>query len=445
MRLQDVDPKDLRLATNKDLGLMFNHSGSDNSAVSQVDLPVSQILQMHFDDQSGTATCSWSLDGRISPALFRQFIRSAAYARVSDVTLQSNAQPRIEICGKLYRLEGRAWSATEIESILEETYGAASGAAEIRGQKTLDYSYETPCLDGPKQRFRVNATGIHGSSGFDIEITLRRLPDDPPQPSEVGLESGDIRLMTPDSGLVIFAGATGSGKSTTMAALTVYHLQNSAHPVKIVDIQAPIEFTYMTTCREGCSSSMIGQSEIERHLPDFAAGVRSALRRKPHIIMVGEARDRETISASLEAALTGHLVYTTTHAGSVDECIRRLLAVFTVSERRHRAIDLATSLRFIMVQKLLPLRSGKGQTALREWMSFDSDVRETLLLIPSRKWPLRIRDCMQGRISQFGLHCDSRSFQQSARQLLTAGLITQEAAEQYAAPWHDQARDEPKW
>ena len=392
------------------------------------DLPQqAEIGPLRLDRFRHTACCGLAAGKRITPARFRHFLLSAAAAKASDVTLQTDAQPRIEIEGNLFKLEGRPWSGTEIEELMEESYGAASGSAEIRGQKALDYSYEIPAGPGRRQRFRVNATGIYVQGGFGMELTFRVLPDDPPHVSEVGLTDAEIELMTPGRGLVIVAGATGSGKSTTLAALARHHLEDSGRRVKIVDIQAPIEFTYSRVIgKEAGSSSLIGQSEIGRHLPDFAAGVRSALRRKPHIIMVGESRDRETIAASLEAALTGHLVYTTAHAGSVHDCVRRLLASFPASEREHRAGDLGACLQFVTVQRLLPRSSGTGRTAMREWMSFSQGAGSAMLSLPSRKWPRFILNCMAGKGSGRRFQGDTRTFEQSASVLAADGLISAE-------------------
>ena len=172
-----------------------------------------------------------------------------------------------------------------------------------------------------------------------------------------------------------------------MAAITRYHLESSIRPVKIVDIPAPIEYTFrdVTSQLKG-SPSIIGQSEVNRHIRSFADGVHSALRRKPNIINVGEARDLETISASVEASLTGHLVYTTTHAGSVSSSVRRLLAAFPGAEKEARAYDLISSLRFLMVQHLVPRIDRPGRVPVREYLRFTDRVREKLLTHPISDW-----------------------------------------------------------
>lgn len=379
---------------------------------------------------------------RLSLDEFREFLISCVLSGASDVTVQTDQQPRAEIHGILYRATERPWSPSEVDMVLTEVYGAANARTEINGRRVLDFSYEVNMPDGTKQRFRVNATGTLSLDGPGVEITLRTLPSLTPSVEDVGVTTERIRVpavardgnsigkpvieversrslleesgrrtssveevglvsmleaLTPRDGLVIYAGATGHGKSTTMAAVTRHHLENKDRRVKIVDIQAPIEFTFrdVTSRLEG-SASIIGQSEVGRHIESFAEGVRSALRRKPHIINVGEARDFETIQASLEASLTGHLVYTTTHAGSVVEAMRRLLSVFPAEERDARSFDLASSLRFLMVQHLVPRADKVGRLPVREFLHFTPDVQRTLYSRPTSDWAMLVLEIMRG-------------------------------------------------
>ena len=228
---------------------------------------------------------------------------------------------------------------------------------------------------------------------------------------------------------MIIAGATGSGKSTTMAAITRSHLENLDRPVKIVEVQAPIEYTFrdVTNALSG-SSSVIGQSEVGRHIRAFSDGVHAALRRKPHIINVGEARDFETIQASIEASLTGHLVYTTTHAGSVADAVRRLLSVFPASERESRAYDLISALRFLMVQHLLPRIDRPGRVPIREYVRFTPRLRERLLDRPINDWPLMITDEVYGRVPETGRDDMRRSLLEAVTPLFRSGTISMEDA-----------------
>lgn len=334
---------------------------------------------------------------RITIPDFRNILMSAVMSGASDVTIQSDQQPRAEIHGRLYRMTRRPWSPSEVDQVLMEVYGGANARVEINGLEVLDFSYELTLADGSRQRFRVNATGIFGRDGKGVELTLRSLPSVTPKIEGVGLSDEEVAAMSPREGIVIIAGATGSGKSTTMAAITRNHLEASRHPVKIVDIQAPIEYTFrdVTGALVG-SPSLIGQSEVGKHIHSFADGVRAALRRKPHIINVGEARDFETIRASLEASLTGHLVYTTAHAGSVADALRRLLSVFPAAERDARAYDLISALRFLMVQHLVPRIDAPGRVPIREYVRMSARLRERFLSEPVSSWPSIVISEMKG-------------------------------------------------
>ena len=325
---------------------------------------------------------------RITNDDFREFLMSCVMSGASDVTIQSDQQPRAEIHGLQYRATRKPWSPAEVDQVLAEVYGGANARTEINGCRVLDFSYELNLADGSRRRFRVNATGIHGREGRGVEITLRVLPSKTPDAETAGLDGDILEALKPRNGIVVVAGGTGSGKSTTLAAVMRSHLEDRRRPVKIVDIQAPIEYTFrdITGDLDG-SSSVIGQSEVGKHLGGFADGVRSALRRKPNIISVGEARDRETISASLEASLTGHLVYTTTHANDVSDTVRRLLSVFPAAEREARAFDLISAMRFCMVQHLLPRVDEPGRVPAREFVKFTPRLKGKLVTLPVNDWP----------------------------------------------------------
>lgn len=174
--------------------------------------------------------------------------------------------------------------------------------------------------------------------------------------------------------------------------------------------EAPIEYVY-----DSISSprSLVSQTEIPRHLPDFAHGVRNALRRKPEIILVGESRDRETINASIEAAQTGHAVYTTTHTLGVANTVQRMLSTYDIEEREERAVALMETLRLVVTQALVP-RVGGGRCGVREWMKFPDDVREKLMDMHFTKW--------QGEIHRM-LNAYGQSMEKSAEIAFEKGHI----------------------
>jgi defect-in-organelle-trafficking protein DotB len=184
-----------------------------------------------------------------------------------------------------------------------------------------------------------------------------------------------LNAIAPEQGVVYVTGATGSGKSTLLASIIRSIAEDAESNRKVLTYEAPIEFVFDNVEK---ISSVVSQSEIPRHLPSFAAGVRNALRRKPRLILVGEARDPETIAAVMEAAMTGHPVYTTLHSNSVSETIRRLVITFPPEERQGRTIDIIETVRLVISQRLVPTVDGK-RVALREYLVFDEKIRDILL------------------------------------------------------------------
>jgi defect in organelle trafficking protein DotB len=298
----------------------------------------------------------------------------------SDITLQSDESVFAEIYGRLYRVTRRKTSNTEVGEMLNMIYGP-NGTTQILGGSDVDTHYEVRPSRTERFRYRVNGTGCMVQGHDAIQITLRTIPSMPPHLEGMALPPEIMEAIAPYQGVVYVTGATGSGKSTLLASI-IRHLAESAESHrKILTYEAPIEFVY-----DGLEmpSSVVSQSEIPRHLPSFAAGVRNALRRKPRLILVGEARDQETMSAVLEAALTGHPVYTTLHSNGVAETMRRLVTTFPADERHGRTIDILETIRLAIWQKLVPTVDGK-RVALREYLVFDDAVRDALLEVDVEK------------------------------------------------------------
>ncbi len=366
---------------------------------------------------------------RITDETFREMLMSCVLSGASDITIQGEQRVRAEIDGELLFVTKRAVSPSEADGILLAIYGTSSGRTQINGMKVLDPSYEISLADGGRQRFRVNVTGIMGRSGQEIEITIRALKKDTPSIEYVGLNEREVEAMTPRDGIAIVGGVTGSGKTTTLAAIMRHHLTNPHRTEKIVDIQEPIEFTYRdVTDGNGASPSIIGQSEVGTHVVSFAAGVHSALRRKPTIISVGEARDLETISASMEAANTGHLVYTTTHASSVAGSLRRLIGTFPGAERESRSYDLILSMRFVMIQSLVPRADRPGRVPVREYLKFTDRIRDSLLDAPLMSWPAMIQREVDGLVAATDEHDLRQSLRDVCLDYHARGMISRHDA-----------------
>ena len=270
--------------------------------------------------------------------------------------------------------------------ILARIYGAEA-QAKLAGGTDLDVSYEIRPDRFNRVRFRVNISAILSRGRDAAQVTMRSLPDEPPTMDQLGIEQEIVDAWAPRQGLVLICGPTGSGKSTLLSAGNRMLIERKGGCGKMLTYESPIEFTYDTLKNK---RSLVAQSEIPRHLPDFAAGVRNALRRKPNIILVGEARDRETVSAAIEAGQTGHAVYSTVHTTGVAATIRRMVSTFEPEERSERAFALMETMRLIVTQALVP-KVGGGRCGIREYMRFDDDTREFLLDMPPEKWTNEIQ------------------------------------------------------
>ena len=327
----------------------------------------------------------------------------------SDITIQSERPVYNELGGELYPGTVRNLDAADIAVFLEKLYGAEARARLASGTD-LDVSYEIRPDRYTRIRFRVNITAILCKGRDGAQITMRTLPSEPPTMDDLNIEQEIRDAWSPRQGLVVITGPTGSGKSTLLASGNRMLLERPHGCGKMLTYEAPIEFVYDSI---HSPRSLVSQTEIPRHLPDFAAGVRNALRRKPEIILVGEARDRETINAAIEAAQTGHAVYTTTHTLGVANTVQRMLSSYEMDEREERAVALIETLRLIVTQALVP-RIGGGRCGVREWMKFPDELREKLMDMHFTKWPNEI----QRSVNQYG-----RTMQRSAEIFFENGEI----------------------
>jgi defect-in-organelle-trafficking protein DotB len=315
---------------------------------------------------------------RLSVDSLNEILIHSVKLGASDITLQTNEAIIAEIFGRLKKVTRRRLSNTEVGEIINAMYGP-NGTTQIMSGKDVDTHYEIRPNRSERYRFRINATGCQVEGHDGIQITARTIPSDPPTLESMHLPQVLLDTLKPEQGVVYITGATGSGKSTLLAAIIRDIAEDPDSNRKILTYEAPIEFVYDTVEK---ISSVVSQSEIPRHLPNFASGVRNALRRKPRLILVGEARDAETIGAVMEAAMTGHPVYTTLHSNGVAETMRRLVMTFPSEERQGRTIDIIETIRVVISQRLVPTIDGK-RVALREYLIFNEKVRDALLEVES--------------------------------------------------------------
>lgn len=329
----------------------------------------------------------------------------------SDITLQTGETIFAEIYGRLKKVTRRRLSNTEVGEVINAMYGP-NGTTQLMSGKDVDTHYEIRPSRTERYRFRINATACLVEGHDAIQITARTIPSDPPKLESMNLPQDVLNAIAPEQGIVYVTGATGSGKSTLLASIIRSIAENAESNRKILTYEAPIEFVYDSVEK---ISAIVSQSEIPRHLPSFAAGVRNALRRKPRLILVGEARDVETISAAMEAAMTGHPVYTTLHSNSVAETVRRLVTTYPSEERAGRTIDLIETMRLIIAQRLLPTVDGK-RVAVREYLIFDEKIRDILLETD----PVNITAMVRKLVREQG-----KTLAADVKEKFDAGLITE--------------------
>jgi defect in organelle trafficking protein DotB len=317
---------------------------------------------------------------RISPGDINRILEHCVNLNSSDITIQNDEPIVAEIYGRLHHITQHKLNYSEVSEILNGIYGP-NGTTQLLSGTDLDHYYEYRATRDKTLRFRINATAclIQGHTG--IQITLRSIPDLPPPLSDMNLPQNLLDAITPSQGVIYVTGATGSGKSTLLASIVRSIIEDPEAHRKVLTYESPIEFTYDKIKK---ITSIVSQSEIPLHLPSFEAGIRNALRRKPRLILVGEARDKNTIAAVIEAALTGHPVYTTLHSNGVAESVRRLVGSFPSEERQGRALDIIETVRAIVWQKLVPSVDGK-RVALREYLIFTPEIRDKLMEVDATK------------------------------------------------------------
>ena len=293
----------------------------------------------------------------------------------SDITIQNEEQVFCEIHGKMVRVTNRKLTRSELVEIISAIYKSDGAVSKLNGGEDVDLPWNIKTSRESVMRFRVNMTAIFTDGHNGFQITIRTITSRAPLLETLNLPKEIINNISPKQGLVIIAGATGSGKSTLLASVLDWRMREPDANLKILTYEAPIEYVYDEVPKPTTS---IAQTEIGRHLENFALGVRNALRRKPSIILMGEMRDKETIGEGVTASMTGHLVYGTLHSNGVADAVRRMVNVFDAEEKNSRAIDILTSLKLVVAQMLIPSTDGK-RVPIREYMVFTEEIVDVLL------------------------------------------------------------------
>jgi len=312
-----------------------------------------------------------------------------------DVYISNNDCLVTKCENRVMNVGSRPVSDNEMRVLVNLVYRGENGYGEIMRGNELDTSYEIVSLKGERFRYRVNIVSFRGvgNKGF-VRITMRSIKTTPLSFEQLGIEQEIINGFRPKQGMVILVGSTGSGKSTLLSAAIMDILQDEKSNAIICEYSAPVESTYHSIEK---ASSRIYQSEIGRDIKSFSQGIRNALRSNPDVIVVGEARDRETLESATMASLTGHLVYTTSHANSPAEAVRRMVMAFDESDRASRQSDLVSAFRMIVVQRLVS-KVGGGRVAWRGWIIMNEDIRNELM----QSNPDNIAHVFKGLINRYG-------------------------------------------
>ena len=345
-------------------------------------------------------------------ALLRQMLKTSD--KVSDLLFSPGRPPQVELAGKLMPvrfpgLEKLTPAHTGgMAKVIIGNHSSATDSLEKSG--SADLSFSAP----GEARFRVNIFKQRGT----YAIVMRVIPTNPPNFNDFNLPEQLKEIVDIKNGIVLVTGPTGSGKSSTLAA--VIDLINETKAFHIVTIEDPIEFLH---AHKNCT---IHQRELHSDTPSFAIALRAALRQAPKVILVGEMRDKETIEVALEAAETGHLVLSTLHTIDASKTIDRIIGVFPKNEERVIRTRISQSFRYIISQRLIPKPDGNGRVAAIEILKSTMRTREYIEKGESEGKSL-IDAMEQG--DQEGM----QTFDGVIEKMVRSGILTQEAAMPYAS------------
>jgi twitching motility protein PilT len=331
----------------------------------------------------------------------------------SDLHIKVDSPPIARVHGELWALQGSEPLAPEDTEAALRHIAADHHLEEFEEAGETDFSYQ---LKGVS-RFRVNAFRQRGA----VSIALRAIPFQVRTIDDLGLPEVVRRLAEEPRGIILLTGTTGSGKSTTLAAM-IDHI-NSTRARHIVTMEDPIEYLHRD------KNSIINQREVGSDTGSFAKGMRRVLRQDPDVILIGEMRDEETVRTALSAAETGHLVMSTLHTLDASETINRIIDFFPPHLQQQARVMLASTLKGAISQRLVPRIDREGRVAVSEVMVVTGRIQD-LILNPEET----------GRITEViseGDFYGMQTFDQALLGYVTDGVISEEVALETASSPHD--------
>lgn len=329
-----------------------------------------------------------------------KIIKAAVERGASDLHIKAGDVFRARIDGKLVPLTKQALTPDQTKAIALRLIANEDDRARIDKINDYDCSWGAPGIG----RFRVNI--LRQRSSF--MIVMRVIPFEVPSFERLAVPGVLKQISEAERGMILVTGVTGSGKSTTMAAM-INHI-NQHHNKHIVTLENPIEFLHRDL------QSSVTQREIGVDTESFRMGLRAALRQDPDVVLIGEMRDAETIDTAMKAAETGHLLISTVHTPDAQSTVLRIMAMFPPEEQDVVRVRLAESLHAVVSQRLLPRKDGNGRVAALEIMVVTPTIRDLML---DRDKVNEIRDYIAAGAEQYGM----QTFDQHLERLVQEGTI----------------------
>jgi twitching motility protein PilT len=337
----------------------------------------------------------------------REILDAMMGSNASDLHLKVATAPLIRVDGELYALGNPPPSAQDLEIIIDSLL-TSEQRHKFDAENEIDFAFGVPGLG----RFRCNIFTQRGTPA----LAIRTIPIAIPSLEDLGMPEAIKKLAFLSRGLVLVTGATGSGKSTTLASLI--DTANQETNKNIITIEDPIEFLHRD------KMSAIHQREVGVDTRSFGEGLRRILRQDPDVILVGEIRDRETMETVLMAADTGHLVFSTLHTTDAAMTMQRVLSFFEPHQQDEVRHQLAANLQAVVSQRLVPKRGGSGRVPAVEILFNTPTIREMLQMGKSLD---NLRTIIEEGVTQYGM----QSFDQSLMKLMRDEMITDDEALKY--------------
>jgi twitching motility protein PilT len=350
------------------------------------------------------------MDDKETAMVIDEFLKIAIERDASDVHLKAGNHPMIRIHGTLTPLTGFPRLTLQDTDELGNQMMTDHQKARLQEDLDIDLAYSLPGFG----RFRGSIFHQRGS----LAIALRIIPLEVKTVRQLLLPEVLEKIAFSQRGLVLVTGTTGSGKTTTLAAMLDYI--NTYRRENIITIEDPIEYLHKD------KKSTISQREVGMDVSGFGRGLRACLREDPDVILVGEMRDLDTIETALLAAETGHLVFSTLHTLDAPESINRIISVFAPHHQRQVRLQLASILKSIISMRLIPRMDGQGRVPAVEVMISTPYIAEC---ISDREKTTLIKDAVAAGVSQYGM----QTFDQSIYQLYRDGYISFEQGMKYSS------------